>query len=126
MYVFKIVLLLLLLSEGVLAGSPADSLHLNSVRTSVLTQPKDPWLGVDKGLHFVGSMMVTIAVSKSVQRFAGQPVSRSVCYGFGVSMSLGALKELWDYKRPGHFFSVRDLIADLTGSVLGVCLSQIK
>ncbi len=126
MYVFKIWVLLLFFAGLVMAGNKADSLYQNVTKEVVLSQPEDPWFGVDKGLHFVGSMMATVAVSKSVQRFAGQSVSRSAVFGFGVSMSLGTLKEIWDYNRPGHFFSLRDLTADLAGSVLGVCLSQIK
>ncbi len=126
MYIFKQLILLLVLWTGVRAGVSADSLKQQSPQTARILQRNDPWLGVDKGLHFVGSLMATVAVSKSVQRFAGQPESRSVVYGFGVSMSLGLLKEIWDGKRPGHFFSLRDLTADLAGSALGVCLSRIK
>ncbi len=126
MYVFRLLILLLMLTGFAWAGCPADSLRQNAPRVSTPSVPADPWLGVDKGLHFVGSLMATVAVSKSMQRFAAYPASRSVAYGFGVSMSLGTVKEIWDSRRPGHFFSIRDLTADLAGSMLGAYLSKLK
>ena len=79
----------------------------------------DPWLAPDKGLHFLGSMMVTIAVAKTSQQYLDYPISKSRNFAFAFSFSLGLSKECYDATKPRNFFSWKDLMADGLGTLVG-------
>jgi len=106
----------------------SDSLRVDypEQNPQIASTDTDPWFGVDKGLHLVSSMMVTIAVSQSMERLGGISRRTSVYYGFGISLTLGSGKEFWDSQRPHNFFSLKDLTADFLGSALGVYLARQK
>jgi len=83
---------------------------------------RDFWLGKDKGDHFVISgFLVGFAYYAARQELhRSDPASKNLAAGF--SLSLGVLKELRDQRRPGNFFSLKDLAADLAGLGLGYAL----
>ncbi len=86
----------------------------------------DPWLGRDKGLHFVGSMMTVILASKTMTDIYGIRQSRAVNYAAGFSLSLGLVKEIRDEARRGNHFCWKDLSADLAGIAAGMLLLGVK
>jgi len=79
----------------------------------------DPWLGSDKGLHLAGSLMCTVAVSQSMQRFGHTTKERARIIGASFSLGLGLGKEVHDGCRTDNFFSYKDLLADCLGIALG-------
>lgn len=92
---------------------------------SVKIKFRDPWLAPDKGLHFLGSMMVTVASAKTLeQQFDwSKPKSRKLAVSFSISLGLG--KELRDASRKNNFFSWKDFVADCLGTALGRLLLEI-
>lgn len=85
----------------------------------------DPWFSRDKGLHLVGSLMTTVAISKSLQRFGNASAGRATYWGIGFSFSLGLGKEIYDHRKPFNRFSFKDLTADIAGIVIGSIIVSI-
>ena len=71
----------------------------------------DLWFGEDKKLHFVGSGILAAAIKET---------TGNDNLGFAVSLSIGMMKEYYDYKHPTkHTASYKDLLWDIGGSTLG-------
>ncbi len=86
----------------------------------------DPWLAPDKGLHLIGSMIVTIGVAKSMQTFNDNSKPEALKMGVGCSISLGLWKEWRDSRKPNKFFSWKDLIADAAGIIVGGMIINLE
>jgi putative lipoprotein len=82
----------------------------------------DPWFGRDKAQHFVVSFLMTGAVSYAAARRGDCGRRQARAWGPGVTLSLGALKELRDLRHPGSQASFRDLAADAAGAAFGTLL----
>jgi VanZ family protein len=80
-------------------------------------------VGIDKIVHFVVSMILTILFAIAVKS-VNADVPGYLCGIFGgiVTMCLGVGKEIWDKFR-GTGFDLMDLIADLGGCVVAVIFS---
>ncbi|MHB2149119.1 YfiM family protein [Calditrichota bacterium LG25] len=87
---------------------------------------KDYWIAPDKGLHFLGSMMATIASAKTLEQQFDFNKERSRAWAIGFSISLGVAKELRDSRQPNNFFSWKDLTADCLGTALGRLILELK
>ncbi|MFE8073179.1 hypothetical protein QQM79_19125 [Marinobacteraceae bacterium S3BR75-40.1] len=78
----------------------------------------DHWLGVDKLEHFTLSAATAASLNRAAERDHWAP-----CAGTLGSMTLtlsgGALKELYDLKIKGTYWSWRDMTADLLGAAAG-------
>lgn len=76
---------------------------------------------IDKIVHFIVSMIITILVAIVVKSMEGDAVQGIMCGVFGAifTMCLGVAKEIWDKFR-GTGFDVQDLIADALGCVIAV------
>jgi|GEM_PF-402997 len=85
----------------------------------------DSWFSRDKGLHLAGSLMTTVAISKSLQRFGNKSSTKASYWGVGLTFSLGLGKEIYDHRKPSNRFSYKDLTADIVGIVIGVILVSI-
>jgi putative lipoprotein len=85
----------------------------------------DSWFSRDKGLHLAGSLMTTVAISKSLQHFGNTSSARASYWGVGLSFSLGLGKEIYDHRKPSNRFSYKDLTADIVGIVIGVIIVSI-
>jgi len=71
---------------------------------------QDSLTGPDKIKHFgVSTGMAAI----------GTIAFNSRKIGFGACMAVGAGKEIWDSRQPGHTASAKDLIADAAGCAVG-------
>jgi uncharacterized protein YfiM (DUF2279 family) len=79
----------------------------------------DKWIAPDKGLHLLGSMMTTIAGTKTLQHHFAIDAHKGRLWAAGFTFSLGVGKELWDSTKPHNKFSWKDLCADVAGMLLG-------
>ena len=85
----------------------------------------DPWFSPDKGSHFIGSLISTIWLAKSMQEFSNVNNTKSIYWGSGLTFSLGMGKEIRDSFQPGNIFSWKDLTADCLGIGLGILLLRV-
>ena len=82
----------------------------------------DPWLGRDKVHHFLTSAFLSSAgyyFFHEEQNFSNR---FSQGGGFGFSLSLGLVKEIRDGFKPDNAFSLKDLVADILGTTVGILL----
>ncbi len=83
---------------------------------------KDHWFGEDKAKHVVASFILTgtaVHYCRHRQKWSDE---KSVAFGVGLTFSMGMAKEFRDLRSNTHFFSWKDLTADLVGIGLGVVL----
>ncbi len=101
---------------------------INSSDTLQIVQKTahDSWVSRDKGLHLVGSMISTIAVSKISQTFYAKSHSESIKIGIGFTFGLGLGKELWDSTKKNNKFSYKDLTADIIGIIIGSAILNFE
>ena len=78
------------------------------------------WFSYDKGYHFLGSFMITVAGGKSFQKFAGAEDRSSKIWAASLSFSVGLGKEIYDSIQPKNHFSYKDLAADVAGIIAGL------
>jgi putative lipoprotein len=86
----------------------------------------DKWIAPDKGLHFLGSMMTTIAGAKTLQQNFAFDSRKGRLWAAGFTFSLGVSKELWDSTKPHNKFSWKDLCADVAGMLLGGLILDLE
>lgn len=80
---------------------------------------RDLWLAKDKADHLVVSALLTGLGYYATRQELNFSEARSRNLAPAFSLSLGLAKELRDRRRPGGFFSFKDLGADLLGCGLG-------
>lgn len=103
-----------------------DSLSVklnNDVETNIYN---DRWISVDKGYHFVGSLISTTGITNSCIQFADIEKDKSLQIGVGFTFVLSVGKEMWDSRKRQNIFSWKDLSADLLGIIVGSILMQIE
>ncbi len=100
-----------------------DSLH---VHPRVKAPVKDRWIAPDKGLHLLGSMMVTIAGTKTLQQNYGFKYRDGMKWAMGFTFCLGLGKEVRDSRQPHNIFSWKDLTADIVGILIGRGILELK
>ncbi len=102
-----------------LAGSvnEKDSTHVKMAR--------DDWFGTDKGLHLLGSMMLTVAASKTLQR-NDFTFKKSRIFAGGFTLTVGIGKETYDATQKGNHFSLKDLLADGAGILIANLILSIR
>lgn len=86
----------------------------------------DRWIAPDKGLHLLGSMMLTIAGSKTLRQNFGLKSHSSTKWAMGFTFCLGFGKEVRDSTRPHNIFSWKDLTADVLGILIGRTILELK
>ena len=76
---------------------------------------------IDKIVHFIVSMIITILVAIVVKSIEGDAVQGIMCGVFGacVTMCIGIGKEIWDKFR-GTGFDLMDLAADALGCFIAM------
>lgn len=100
--------------------------------TTIVDSPKvqaplrfDPWFGRDKFLHLGISAGLTTIGYQGSRHLLDRGEARARWIAIGGTVSVGVLKELWDRRRQGSFFSLRDLAADGLGMAAGLLLCTI-
>jgi uncharacterized protein YfiM (DUF2279 family) len=95
------------ISHPGLSGAARDSL-----------ERLDPWLGFDKVQHFTFSFLWLLSTQYIVVNKMGMEETSAYPYALASGALVGLLKEMYDARRPGGFFSKRDLVADGCGLLL--------
>ena len=95
---------------------------LSSMPDSSRTMPNhDPWFAYDKVLHFGVSFSLVLSTQYVLENTLDIDRETAIPAGVVVSAVNGVVKEYWD-KKMGSFISRRDLIADITGILVGVLI----
>lgn len=129
MSVFKIILInVLFLFLGIATTHAQSAAKADSIQTvKIKSAPViDRWIAPDKGLHLLGSMMVTIAGTKTLQQNLNFSKHNGMKWAVGFTFSLGVSKELWDSTRPHNIFSWKDLCADVLGIAVGGLILDLE
>ncbi len=82
----------------------------------------DSWFGRDKVHHFITSAFLSgvgYYFLHEEQKYSNKFSQQG---GFGFSISLGLAKEVRDGFKPQNAFSVKDIIADILGTFVGIAL----
>ncbi|NTW50740.1 MAG: hypothetical protein HGB19_13625, partial [Chlorobiales bacterium] len=118
-----------ILSSGLALETPthADSIRVreNAQEMKKRALQGDQWLGSDKFKHFGVSVILTVSVkvlADNLLDFDREPATFSAA---GLTFLCGFGKELYDDTYPNNIFSLKDLLADLAGVLLGVLLVQL-
>ncbi len=82
----------------------------------------DPWFGKDKVHHFLTSAFLSSVGYYFLHEEQKQSNNFSQGGSFGFSISLGLAKEVRDGFKPQNAFSVKDLIADILGTLVGTAM----
>ena len=115
------VFLLLLLSVPVTPASvPVDHGRHACCAAARRAQPEDRWFAEDKMRH-LAMAFATTGFSQAGARAAGATPDAATAIGVAASIVASLGKEVFDRKAGGHF-SVRDLVWDAAGIVLGVVM----
>lgn len=85
----------------------------------------DKWLGGDKFKHFGLSAFISGGSCIVANRHFDFDNNKSFTVGVGITISLGAAKEVIDYKTPGQTSSHKDLIWDIAGALTGALLAGL-
>jgi putative lipoprotein len=85
----------------------------------------DRWFGSDKIQHFGYSAFLSGGSAIIANRHFDRGDDDSIFIGIGISVSLGAAKEVIDYNRPGQTSSIKDFIWDIAGAITGSLLASL-
>ena len=111
-------LLILLISVTTSAQTPV------CLRSAAQTSSGDQWLAHDKFLHFTVSAGLAFGSYYIYREEFRNTEEGSGYFGGSFSLSVGALKEYYDYKHPDHHAaSWKDFTADAAGTGLGILLA---
>jgi uncharacterized protein YfiM (DUF2279 family) len=83
---------------------------------------KDDWFAQDKARHLLGSFVLTGAVAYCCRHKQEWSKENSTVFAAGLTLSMGIGKEMNDLRTREHYFSWKDVVADITGIFLGVIL----
>lgn len=84
------------------------------------------WLqsNLDKVCHFCICLILALCFAYLILQIFNFPLALCAWFGFVGSMSIGALKEIYDLKR-GNIFDSKDLLADWLGASVGFIMAII-
>ncbi len=85
----------------------------------------DKWFGEDKLKHFGFSAFVSGGSYIVANRHFDFDKNKSFTIGVSITFSLGAAKEIIDYRTPGQTSSHKDLIWDIAGALTGGLLAGL-
>lgn len=83
---------------------------------------EDPWLGFDKVQHFTYSFLWTLSTQYVLESKMGMARETAIWLSPVSATAAGLGKELYDRKKPGGFFSKRDLVANIAGIAVAVAV----
>jgi putative lipoprotein len=82
----------------------------------------DRWFARDKYEHFAVSTFYSTGITIASHRHFNYGKDTSRVIGFSVTVSLGAAKELSDYKTPDGIPSLKDFVWDIAGTITGILI----
>jgi putative lipoprotein len=83
----------------------------------------DRWLAQDKMLHFAVSGIIS-GLTAHAAKNNGSGRCEAAAVGFGVSISIGASKEIYDKYERKTGYSYRDMVWNVAGSTVGSLLGS--
>ena len=86
---------------------------------------KDPWIAYDKFLHFSVSASIVLSTQYTLEQKMDYKTEDALYISVFVSSINGVFKEFWDNRQPSGFFSKRDIVANIAGIALGVCIVKL-
>ncbi|MEA1986629.1 MAG: hypothetical protein U9N76_03985 [Candidatus Marinimicrobia bacterium] len=118
----KKMLFVLLMSICLITSLFANDQSQVSNKFSII-QPEDKWLSFDKWKHFSTSFILTTNSYYQLNNLLIDDRSKCKNISFGISLSFGLAKEIYDVnKKVKPLFSWKDLVYDISGTVLGIVL----
>lgn len=90
------------------------------------TVKSESWFAIDKGQHFMGSFISSILITQVNNRYFSIDKLNSKKLGIGISFSIGLVKETIDSQKSNNVFSLKDLLANVAGIVVGIAVMEIK
>ncbi len=125
---YKLILVLFLIS-GLYAGQNdpgAGTDYLKSFKQNCWRED-DRWLGYDKLKHFSSSMyifMTNYYYQDKYTKLSHRAITRN---SYLISISFGIGKEILDFSGKNRYFSIKDLVIDISGVVAGnIIVNNIK
>ncbi|MDP6966086.1 MAG: hypothetical protein QF551_02300 [Candidatus Marinimicrobia bacterium] len=118
LYRWQIVVIgFLIFSLNVGKAQPADTTASILDDSSAVVQVIDPWFSKDKVYHFVLSYAWVGGSYCLMAQNSDLPAESAMAIAVSSGIVLGLVKEIMDSRRPGGFFSKKDLIFNLAGAV---------
>ena len=94
------------------------------VENSENTNPevKDDWIAIDKLQHFSYSLLISLGCQYVLVNKMNNTEKSSLPISSAFSFSAGLLKELNDQKGKNGYFSLKDMVANLGGIIVGAII----
>ena len=101
-----------------LQSYPTSKINLQQFKITL----SDSWFSRDKTHHFITSAFLSSAgyyFLREEKKYSNNVAQQGgICF----SLSLGITKEIRDGLKPNNAFSVKDLVADILGTAVGILL----
>ena len=94
------------------------------VKKSKNTNPevKDDWIAIDKLQHFSYSLLISLGCQYVLVNKMNNTEKSSLPISSAFSFSAGLLKELNDQKGKNGYFSLKDMVANVGGIMVGAII----
>ena len=94
------------------------------VKRSKNTNPevKDDWIAIDKLQHFSYSLLISLGCQYVLVNKMNNTEKSSLPISSAFSFSAGLLKELNDQKGKNGYFSLKDMVANVCGIMVGAII----
>ena len=96
----------------------------NEIKVSENTEPvlKDDWIAIDKVQHFSYSLLISLGCQYILVNKMNNTEKSSLPISSAFSFSAGLLKELNDQKGKNGYFSIKDMVANVGGIMVGAII----
>ena len=86
------------------------------------TEVKDDWIAIDKLQHFSYSLLISLGCQYVLVNKMNNTEKSSLPISSAFSFSAGLLKELNDQKGKNGYFSLKDMVANFGGIMVGAII----
>ena len=83
---------------------------------------KDDWIAIDKVQHFSYSLLISLGCQYILVNKMNNTEKTSLPISSAFSFSAGLLKELNDQKGKNGYFSLKDMVANVGGIIVGAII----
>ena len=126
-------LVIILVLGMVFSSVNAETLENQKTRTFLTTfkqncwKSNDYWFAKDKMQHFSTSMFIFLTDYYYQDKYCDYSTKAIARNSYTLSLSFGIGKEILDFTGPNPYFSLKDLIVDFSGIVVGnIIVNNIK